>query len=169
MHLITCILPLLTSLALAAPPPHGYNSTTSISAPSTATATATASASPSNCPVLLENTPWLLTNLTAFDPSPGHNGSFISFHFCDTNPGLELETTCSRRLNRFSSKSPVDADTYYACDDETVRFVYAGESLTVKRAFRDDWYVSLPLLPDSWRDAEFSCLAVCVVCVVWVC
>ncbi|OTA34568.1 hypothetical protein BTJ68_06659 [Hortaea werneckii EXF-2000] len=76
------------------------------------------------CSILIENTPWLLTDITHFTPSlPSQNhtnsttssssyssstnssssspsssipSGFISFHFHDTNKGLGLETRCFR-------------------------------------------------------------------------
>ncbi|KAI7533991.1 hypothetical protein KC343_g19075, partial [Hortaea werneckii] len=103
------------------------------------TTTTTAISSSTPCPILIENTPWLLTNITHFTPSlPSENhpnstftttssfspsssaSGFISFSFADTNSGLELETRCFRTLlpprrDRHSSSegNPNGGGTYY--------------------------------------------------------
>jgi len=113
------------------------------------------------CTPLLENTPWTISNLIAFQatvpastqnstsPSntsssttPPSSSSYITFHFCDTNPGLELETTCTRLIPSGSGAqaSVIDPGTYYPCDSNEVRFIYSGASLTLERSFEDDWY-----------------------------
>ncbi|TKA79394.1 hypothetical protein B0A49_02611 [Cryomyces minteri] len=75
----------------------------------------------------VEETPWHLTKFFAFTAAPGPDGvSAISFHFCDTNAGIEVETECSRTLPPGSGRSPVDPDTYYPCKNATVRFQFKG-------------------------------------------
>ncbi|KAK5126797.1 hypothetical protein LTR85_009731 [Meristemomyces frigidus] len=95
-------------------------------------------ATTTTCHALIEETPWTITSLTAFDAAPGYNGSFVTFHFCDVNAGLELDTDCSRYLPSGSSRSPIDPDTYYPCDSNDVQFIYAGSSLTIERSYVDD-------------------------------
>ncbi|RMY56503.1 hypothetical protein D0863_12954 [Hortaea werneckii] len=173
-------------LALAAPTQNDNTITTStiVTNPTTVShaSPTTTSTTPSStkCSILIENTPWLLTNITHFTPSfPSQNhttnstttttasssssltnsssssksSGFISFHFHDTNKGLELETRCFRTLpprDRHSSRE-VDnkpgGGTYYPCEDGRVRFAFtaAGEGegtkgvLKVGRGHRDDW------------------------------
>ncbi|KAK0269853.1 hypothetical protein LTR35_014529 [Friedmanniomyces endolithicus] len=108
------------------------------------------------CTPLLENTPWTISNLVAFQAAtpnstftsqsntsstpPTASSSYITFHFCDTNPGLELETTCTRLIPSGSGApaSVTDPWTYYPCDSDEVRFIYSGASLTLERSFVDD-------------------------------
>ncbi|RMY66874.1 hypothetical protein D0863_08161 [Hortaea werneckii] len=171
MQPLLCILGCL-GLALATPTKN-YNATTPPTITNTATIThastlssssssSTSHPSSTHCPILIENTPWLLTNITHFVPSlPSQNNSnsnstssssfsaysaFISFHFRDTNPGLELETQCFRTLPKRSETNP---GTYSPCEDGRVRFAYAAaaaaagegeeEKLKVGRVHRDDW------------------------------
>ncbi|RMY08589.1 hypothetical protein D0867_08986 [Hortaea werneckii] len=156
MHSLLCILAFLGRVL--ATPTKNYNATTplTVTAPATITHASTLSSSsgssshPSSthCPILIENTPWLLTNITHFVPSfPSQNhttsfssSAFISFHFRDTNPGLELETQCFRTLPKHSETNP---GTYLPCEDASVRFVYAAaegeEELKIGRGHRDDW------------------------------
>ncbi|KAK3627645.1 hypothetical protein LTR56_019097 [Elasticomyces elasticus] len=89
------------------------------------------------CHALVENTPWTISNITAFEAAAGSSSeSYISFHFCDVNPGLELETTCSRMVAAGSGGSLRDS-TYYACEGNEVRFIYSGTSLSLERSYTD--------------------------------
>ncbi|TKA65127.1 hypothetical protein B0A49_08185 [Cryomyces minteri] len=86
----------------------------------------------------VEETPWHLTKFFAFTAAPGPDGvSAISFHFCDTNAGIEMETECSRTLPPGSGRSPVDPDTYYPCKNATVRFQFKGDTIDVARSYKD--------------------------------
>lgn len=92
------------------------------------------------CQALVENTPWTISDLTAFEAASNSSAlSYISFHFCDVNPGLELETTCLRTIAPGTSASVIDPSTYYACNGNEVRFIYAGGSLSLERSYDDDW------------------------------
>jgi len=75
--------------------------------------------------------------LTSFEAASGHDGSFVSFHFCDTNRGLELDAECSRTVS--AGESCIDPDNYYACEGNQVRFIYSGTSLRIERSYVDDW------------------------------
>ncbi|KAK4888337.1 hypothetical protein LTR27_012746 [Elasticomyces elasticus] len=89
------------------------------------------------CHALVENTPWTISNITAFEAAArSASESYISFHFCDVNPGLELETTCSRTVAAGSGGSLRDS-AYYACEGNEVRFVYSGTSLSLERSYTD--------------------------------
>ncbi|KAI6803968.1 hypothetical protein KC361_g478, partial [Hortaea werneckii] len=155
--------------------------TTTIAHASTLSRTSTSTPSSTPCPILIENEPWLLTNITHFVPSllpfQNHSNSTtttsssssptrssssssasaalgpISFHFRDTNRGLELETRCSRILPRHFGSSEVEPKsdgTYFPCEDGRVRFAFtaataAGQGmegmedvLKVGRVHRDD-------------------------------
>ncbi|KAK3636745.1 hypothetical protein LTR56_014047 [Elasticomyces elasticus] len=86
---------------------------------------------------LVENTPWTISNITAFEAAAGSaSESYISFHFCDVNPGLELETMCSRTVAAGSGGSLRDP-AYYACEGNEVRFIYSGTSLSLERSYTD--------------------------------
>lgn len=92
------------------------------------------------CAALIEENPWTVSNLSAFDAAPGPSGvSYISFHFCDTNTGLQLDTTCSRYLAAGSGQSPIDPDNYYQCGSDYVRFIYSGDTLQLERSYTDPW------------------------------
>ncbi|KAI7489983.1 hypothetical protein KC351_g915, partial [Hortaea werneckii] len=182
MHPLVCTFAFL-GLALAGPtqnntttttPTIVANPTTGAQTFSTTTSTSTTPSS-TPCPILIENTPWLLTNITHFTPSfPSENhtnstnsttapssssltnssssssaSGFISFHFHDTNKGLELETRCFRTFPPHDRHSTSEVDdkpgggTYYPCEDGRVRFAYtaAGQGegeLKVGRGHRDD-------------------------------
>ncbi|KAL2353010.1 hypothetical protein BJ546DRAFT_951493 [Cryomyces antarcticus] len=46
----------------------------------------------------IEETPWHLTKFFAFTAAPGPDGvSAISFHFCDTNAGIEIRPSAHAR------------------------------------------------------------------------
>ncbi|KAK4985750.1 hypothetical protein LTR66_001427 [Elasticomyces elasticus] len=89
-------------------------------------------------PRFIEETPWRLSDIAAFEAAPGPSGvSSISFHFCDTNTGIEIETDCSRYLTPGSGASAVDPDNYYSCDDPSVAFKFLGDSIAVERIYKD--------------------------------
>ncbi|KAK5130794.1 hypothetical protein LTR08_001684 [Meristemomyces frigidus] len=116
----------LLPLALAAPTPASQTP---------------AAPTPTPCKAKIEQLPWHLTNLTIFTSSHNTNssstpGSSLSFHFCDTNDRLQLDTTCTRTLAAGSAL--VDAETYYPCEGGDVRFIYAGAWVGVERGFEDD-------------------------------
>ncbi|KAI7489854.1 hypothetical protein KC351_g1029 [Hortaea werneckii] len=182
MHPLFRILAFL-GLALAAPTQNknatstptvvGTDPTTTTRANTLSSTSTVPSSTP--CPILIETSPWLLTNIAHFVPSlllpfQNHTNSsstsssptrssssasaafgFISFHFRDTNRGLELETRCFRTLPRHYSSSEVDpkpGGTYFPCEDGRVRFAYTAgagqgegeeEMLKVGRVHRDDW------------------------------
>lgn len=120
MQFLTLALTTLVSLASAAPTPVSNDPT----------------------PVLakrfVEETPWHLANVRAFTANPGPSGvSSFSFHFCDTNTGIELETECSRYLPPGSGRSPIDPDNYYPCNNNTVGFKYTGDALYIQRSYHD--------------------------------
>ncbi|KAI7440931.1 hypothetical protein KC336_g2341 [Hortaea werneckii] len=131
MYPLVCIFAFL-GLALAAPTTNNTTTTgpTIVTNPTSTTTQAsmlsntTTTPSSTPCSILIENTPWLLTDITHFTPSlPSQNhtnsttssssyssstnssssspsssipSGFISFHFHDTNKGLGLETRCFR-------------------------------------------------------------------------
>lgn len=160
MHSLVCIFAFL-GLALAAPTQNNTTTTTPtiVTNPTTGAhtfpTTSTNHPSSTPCPILIENTPWLLTNITHFTPSfpsqnhptnsttttttpsssPSNPSAFISFSFHDTNKGLELETRCFRTHPPRDRRSGSEVDnkpgggTYYPCEDGRVRFAFtaAGE------------------------------------------
>ncbi|KAI6869255.1 hypothetical protein KC338_g3583 [Hortaea werneckii] len=146
-------------LALAAPTQNDTTTTTPtiVTNPTTGahtfpTTTSTNHPSSTPCPILIENTPWLLTNITHFTPSfpsqnhttnsttttttpsssPSTPSAFISFSFHDTNKGLELETRCFRSLPPRDRHSGSEVDdkpgggTYFPCEDGRVRFAFTA-------------------------------------------
>ncbi|RMY68228.1 hypothetical protein D0862_15002, partial [Hortaea werneckii] len=164
MQPLLCIHAFL-GLALATPTKN-YNATTSPRVTnihvSTLSSTNTSSNTPSSshCQILIENDPWLLSNITYFVPTiPSQNHTTnstssppsISFHFRDPNRGLELETYCYRTLllplKRGGGVDDPGTRSYYPCVDGRVRFAYAageggggeaGGELKVGRVHRDD-------------------------------
>lgn len=97
---------------------------------------AAAPINPKRCNYLLENDPWAISDFTAFTATQG-GISYISFHFTDTNNGLELKTTCSRHLPKGSDESIEDPDNYYKCHNDDVQFMYSGDKLTISRSITD--------------------------------
>lgn len=90
-----------------------------------------------------ENKPWIITNITSFTSSKNKQTSStqnptssISFDFNDLNPGIELNTSCSRQTN---TTSVVDPTNYYLCDDINVEFKWLGDSLQIARRFKNEW------------------------------
>lgn len=85
-----------------------------------------------------EAIPWELSNIAVFNAALGPSGvSLISFHFCDTNTGIELETECSREMAPGSGQSVIDPDNYYPCNNSTVSFAYTGTALFIHRSYID--------------------------------
>jgi len=129
MYHLTAIVAML-SLAAAAPFESNNNDKANVEQPKVEP----------RCDYLLENNPWRISNLTAFSAARHPAGSsYVSFHFCDTNPGLELDTMCTRRLPKGSTDSCEDPNNYYVCDNDDVQFMYDGESLTLERVIIDPW------------------------------
>jgi len=89
------------------------------------------------CDALIEQSPWIVTNLVAFEAAAtSQNESRISFGFCDTNKGLELDTNCSRTVAPGSRQSIVDG-AYYTCENDDVRFIWSGDQLSLERSYED--------------------------------
>lgn len=92
------------------------------------------------CKAKVENKPWQLTHIAAFeaDPNLPTGISSISFDFCDTNKGLELQTRCEYNLPMHSGLGPIDHDNYHRCNNQDVQFKYEGTNITVSRTYKDD-------------------------------
>lgn len=116
---------LSSSLALATAAP-----TATKSAPSSTTTT---------CHAKTFDLPWTLTEIT-LTQTPEQmkvNHSSISFNFCDTNSGLEMETACSGTV--IGDKSEEDDGGYVLCDKPEVGFKMSADLIMVTRAFLDNW------------------------------
>jgi hypothetical protein len=92
---------------------------------------------------VLEEKPWIVTNIVSFSSSKNnqtwpmqHPTSFISFDVHDRNKGLKLKTSCFRQTN---TTSAVDPDNYYLCDDIDVEYKFLGDSLQIARRFKNEW------------------------------
>lgn len=93
-----------------------------------------------HCQALIEDHPWTLSNLAVVNaPADSPIASSISFNFCSTNPGLQLETQCNYSMAIGSGARPEQAGGYHACGNATVRFRYAVGRVDVERAYIDRW------------------------------
>lgn len=116
---------------------------TSLIAFSTAAPTSTTSAPSStttNCQAKTFDLPWTLTDITLYRESgqhPNKSHAAISFHFCDTNRGLEMETNCSGVV--IGDKSEEDDGGYVLCSNPEVGFKMSSDLIMMTRAFLDDW------------------------------
>lgn len=91
------------------------------------------------CTAILENDPWTLSNIYAFDAFASSNqSSVLFFHFCDTNTGLEMDTDCTRTIAP-GGGSTISPGTYYECNNNTVRYIYDGASISIERSYVDEW------------------------------
>lgn len=105
----------------------------------TPTSTA-ASSTATSCHAKTFDLPWTLTDITLYratgqDPDKSH--AAISFHFCDTNSGLEMETDCSGVV--IGDKSEEDDGGYVLCANPEVGFKMSSDLIMMTRAFLDDW------------------------------
>ncbi|EMF16460.1 uncharacterized protein SEPMUDRAFT_34938 [Sphaerulina musiva SO2202] len=90
-----------------------------------------------DCDSLVEESAWVITNLTSFQAYPSANSiSYFAFSFEDINPGLGLKTSCSNYLPR-GSNATVENDRYHLCDSHDVQFKYNGQILQVERWYQD--------------------------------
>ena len=83
---------------------------------------------------LVEEEPWHLTNLAVFTATNGFKNSSIAFNFLDSNAGLETNTTCSRSV----AGAVEDGSTYYSCENNAVAFRWNGNTLDVRRYYKDE-------------------------------
>lgn len=123
MHFFYALLP-LTTLVIAAP------TTTSSALSSTEAA----------CQAKAFNKPWTLRDITIYEAagqdSKNGNGA-ISFQFCDTNSGLEMETACSGTV--INNISQGNDNGYVICANDTVSFKLESKTIMITRAFLDGW------------------------------
>lgn len=91
------------------------------------------------CDGPIETDPWIISNFTAFNAaSASGQPSYIWFHFCDQNAGLELDTNCHSILDAGASLSSINSD-YLSCENNNVEYMYDGGSMTLQRYYIDDW------------------------------
>lgn len=100
---------------------------------------------------LTESTPWKLSNILAYETATPANEttnstqpSSISFHFSDTNPGLQIETDCSRTVE--AGGNLYDGE-WYLCDNKTVRLAWAltsDKTIQIQKGWDDPECVSYP-------------------------
>ena len=84
--------------------------------------------------------PWILTDIAVSTPEPSTKGQrgYISFHFCDSNQGLELDTNCSGPMSNGVCENGDGG--YVSCLNNTVAFKFdASKMIWVTRVFIDDW------------------------------
>lgn len=92
-----------------------------------------------NCTALIEDKPWHINSLTTFQAHPApYLQSYISFTLVDINKGLELNTTCSRYL-ALGSAASLSSPEYFACKNNTARFLFEDGALHISRFYLDRW------------------------------
>jgi hypothetical protein len=96
---------------------------------------------------LSESTPWKLSNVVAYENAVPANAStnstepsHISFHFSDKNPGLNVETDCTRTV---AVGETLRDGKFYFCDNTTIRLAWALE---------EDWTVNIQ---KGWDDPAY--------------
>jgi len=88
------------------------------------------------CNALIETVPWQLVNIQLFNATvPGNSTSSINFHFCDTSPGLEIETECGYIFPSGQNATPA----YQPCVNQTIGFTYSDGLIQVAREYQDHW------------------------------
>ncbi|KAM0717069.1 hypothetical protein Q7P37_006921 [Cladosporium fusiforme] len=103
------------------------------------------------CNALIEQTPWLITNLKVFVASPeSPSSSSLSFHIVDANPGLEFETNCEITMPIGTGARPDQAEGWHPCEVGHVYFLFQPGELQVKRGYKDDC-----LGPAPWNGGTF--------------
>ncbi|KAF2486700.1 hypothetical protein BDY17DRAFT_84420 [Neohortaea acidophila] len=124
-------------LALAGASPA---STRDISASTTTTNTPT---TPTPCHYKAFDKPWILKDITIFTPSGQGNSSnatahgTVSFHFCDRNARLLLETDCSGDV--IGDACEAGDGGYVSCENANVGFKLAsGGVVMVERWYEDN-------------------------------
>ena len=85
-----------------------------------------------------DSEPWVIQDITVFAAQPGSGNSSICFHFCDPNTDLRLDTECERTV---ADSTTLSDPEYFRCDNDSVSFAYADNSLSIMRGFENDWYV----------------------------
>jgi hypothetical protein len=83
-----------------------------------------------------ENSPWLLTQITVFNPLPNATDSaFIQFALQDTNAQLQLNTTCQYYAPTRVPTPVTSGDGYVSCANQAVGFKYNGTSIFIERMY----------------------------------
>lgn len=138
-------------LALAGASPA---STRDISASTTTTNTPT---TPTPCHYKAFDKPWILKDITIFTPSGQGNSSnatahgTVSFHFCDRNARLLLETDCSGDV--IGDACEAGDGGYVSCENANVGFKLAsGGVVMVERWYEDNWWVLYQAVHAFWQD-----------------
>ena len=86
------------------------------------------------------NEPWILSDIAVYTPEEGATGQqgYISFHFCDVNEGLQLDTNCSGPM--INGACDGGDGGYVSCGNNTVAFKFdANQMMWVERVYIDDW------------------------------
>ena len=87
---------------------------------------------------LNESTPWHIHNLLVYIDTPCATANQnISFDICDTNAGLEFDTTCMRSLPPGSTGTLADPTDWFMCEDTDVEFQYQGGVIGIQRVYND--------------------------------
>ena len=109
----------------------GAPASTSSAQPSTTTTT---------CQAKTFDKPWTLSDITIYKAAgqhPDNQHGAISFHFCDYNNGLRMETDCAGTV--INDRCEGNDGGYVHCANETVAFKFAPDLIMMERAFIDDW------------------------------
>lgn len=110
-----------------------------INAAPTGTNTAT-SKDDDQCQAKIFDQAWTLTNITIYKEAgqqSGNEHAAMSFHFCDTNTGLELDTDCSGTV--VNDRCEGEDGGYVFCNNDDVSFKFSSGLVMMNRYYIDDW------------------------------
>jgi hypothetical protein len=83
-----------------------------------------------------ENSPWLLSQITVFNPlANATDSAFIEFSIQDTNSQLQLNTTCQYYASRGIPTPVTPGEGYVSCVNQAVGFKYNGSSIFIERMY----------------------------------
>ena len=94
-------------------------------------------AATTSCHAKLFNEPWILRDITITRPSSGSKDGNISFHFCDPNDGLQMDTTCDGTIVNDACEG--DDGAYVLCQEQHIGFKLSSDLIMLERAYIDDW------------------------------
>lgn len=91
------------------------------------------------CKAKVFNKPWLVTDITVWEPTVGSVSKVgqITFHFCDPNDRLQMETDCIGEVTNGTCEGQDSG--YVSCKNTNVAFKLDAGQILLERNFIDDW------------------------------